>query len=101
MSINLILLTLAPALSICLFFYWQDKFEKEPKRLLLISFFLGMLSTIPAVVFSIFGELLGFNPESKITWWSLISCIFGIGLVEEYCKYFFVRFHSFKKEAFN
>ena len=98
---KLALLTLAPSIAICIFIYWQDKFEKEPRKLLFVSFLLGMLSTIPTLIISSIGDLFGFNAESNDVVWSLISCIIGIGLVEEYCKYFFVRFHAYKKEAFN
>lgn len=101
MTMKLALLTLAPSIAICLFVYWQDKFEREPRRLLLSSFFLGMLSVIPTLLLSSIGDFLGFKPQSNDIIWSLISCIIGIGLVEEYCKYFFVRFHSYNKSAFN
>jgi RsiW-degrading membrane proteinase PrsW (M82 family) len=101
MSLHLILLTIAPAIAICIYIYWQDKFEKEPRKLLIASFFLGVFSTVPTIIISMIGQYLGFHPESHIMWWSLISCIVGIGLVEEYCKFFFVRFHSYRKEAFN
>ena len=32
---------------------------------------------------------------------SLLSCILGIGLVEEFSKFIFVRFYCYKKDAFN
>ena len=98
---KLALLTLAPSIAICIFIYWQDKFEKEPRRLLLTSFLLGMLSVIPTLLLSAVGQSLGFEPFSNDIVWSLISCIIGIGLVEEYCKFFFVRFHAYQKPAFN
>ena len=101
MSYTTLLLTLSPSIAICIFIYWKDKFEKEPRNLLIASFFLGMLSVIPTLILSIIGEVMGFNPGSNVLWWSLISCILGIGLVEEYCKYFFVRFHAYRKPAFN
>jgi RsiW-degrading membrane proteinase PrsW (M82 family) len=98
---KLALLTLAPSIAICIFIYWQDKFEKEPRRLLLTSFLLGMFSVIPTLLLSAVGQGLGFKPFSNDIVWSLISCIIGIGLVEEYCKYFFVRFHAYRNSAFN
>lgn len=101
MEPKLIALTVAPALAICIYIYWQDKFEKEPRKLLIISFLLGIFSTIPTIILAIIGELMGFNPGSHVMWWSLVSCIVGIGLVEEYCKYFFVRFYAYRKPAFN
>ncbi|MCE2712694.1 MAG: PrsW family glutamic-type intramembrane protease [Cryomorphaceae bacterium] len=97
----IILLTLAPSIAICIYIYWQDKFDKEPKRLLVASFFLGVLSVIPTLIFSYIGQSLGFNHESNDLLWSVVSCIIGIGLVEEYSKFMFVRFYGYNKPAFN
>ena len=46
----LVALALAPGLAIMIFVYWKDKFEKEPKQLLALSFLLGALSIIPAII---------------------------------------------------
>jgi RsiW-degrading membrane proteinase PrsW (M82 family) len=43
----------------------------------------------------------GFEHESTNLVWSLASCVLGIGLVEEYSKYFFVRYFAYKKSAFD
>jgi len=99
--LSLLSLALAPGLAICIFIYWQDRFEKEPMRLLSLSFFLGMVSTIPAILLSKLGAMIGLNHESDSLIFSLISCILGIGLTEEYSKYFFVRYEAFKRDAFN
>src|SRR5215204_6183924 len=40
-------LSIAPGLAICLYILLKDVYNKEPKRLLLFSFFLGILSIIP------------------------------------------------------
>ena len=101
MNLSLLLLTCAPGLAICIYIYWQDKFDKEPKALLVKSFFLGMLSTIPAVILSLIGEAFGFNPVSPVVWWALLSMIIGTGLSEEFSKYIFVRYYAYKKDAFN
>ncbi len=101
MTLSTLLLAVAPGLAICIFIYWKDKFEKEPLTLLIVSFLLGMFSVVPTLILSLIGQIMGFDPESNMLWWSLISCIVGIGLVEEYCKYFFVRFYAYRKPAFN
>lgn len=99
--LSLTSLALAPGLAICIYIYWQDKFEKEPLRLLILSFFLGMVSTIAAVLLSSLGEMIGLDHESDSLIFSFISCVLGIGLTEEYSKYVFVRYEAFKREAFN
>jgi len=40
-------LSIAPGLAICLYIFLKDIYNKEPKRLLLFSFFLGILSIVP------------------------------------------------------
>ncbi len=40
---NLLLLTFAPILTIILYIYVQDKYEKEPVKLLLLSFLFGAI----------------------------------------------------------
>lgn len=95
-------LALAPGLAICIFIYWKDKFEPEPRQLLLKAFFLGIGSV--AMTLSISFAILpffGFDQESPSLLWSLASCVLGIGLVEEYSKYFFVRYFAYKESAFN
>ncbi|MFM7823562.1 MAG: PrsW family intramembrane metalloprotease [Bacteroidota bacterium] len=95
-------LAAAPGLAICIYIYWKDKFDPEPRSLLVKSFFLGIGSVIMTLLIS---ELIlppfGFEHESTNLVWSLASCVLGIGLVEEYSKYFFVRYFAYRKPAFN
>lgn len=97
----LFLLAIAPALAICIFIYWKDKFDKEPKKLLITSFFLGAFSTIITLIISYLVHFIDFNEVNKNQVWSLISCILGIGLVEEFSKFIFVRFYAYNKKEFN
>jgi protease PrsW len=46
---NLIAIAVAPGLAIAIYIFWKDKYDREPKRLLLLAFVLGILSIIPAV----------------------------------------------------
>lgn len=92
----------APGLAICIYIYWKDKFDPEPRSLLIKSFFLGIGSVAMTFFFSLVVlPHFGFEPESSNLMWSLISCVIGIGLVEEYSKYFFVRYYAYRKPAFN
>ena len=97
----LFLLAIAPALAICIFIYWKDKFDKEPKKLLITSFFLGAFSTIITLIISYLVHFIDFNEVNINQVWSLISCILGIGLVEEFSKFIFVRFYAYNKKEFN
>ncbi|NDF60927.1 MAG: protease PrsW [Crocinitomicaceae bacterium] len=97
----LFVLSIAPVLAICIFIYWKDKFDKEPKKLLLTSFFLGTLSILVTLIISYILHFIDFNEINNNKLWSLISCILGIGMVEEFSKFIFVRFYAFKRKEFN
>jgi RsiW-degrading membrane proteinase PrsW (M82 family) len=97
----LFFLAVCPAIAIFIFIYYKDKFEKEPLRLLIISFLLGVLSCVPAFILELIASKIGLSGESSSLISSLLGCVIGIGLVEEFCKYFFVKIGAFKNEAFN
>jgi len=102
MTFSLLALAIAPGIAICLYIYFKDKHEKEPVKLLVISFIFGILSVIPALILSLIGsEIIGFEAQSTNFLFSLISCVVGIGLVEEFSKYIFVRYYTYKKDDFN
>ena len=102
MSLYLLALAIAPGIAICFYIYFKDKYEKEPIRLLVISFILGVLSVIPTLLLSELGTyFFGFEPTSSNLVFSLISCVIGIGLVEEFSKFIFVRYYAYKKDDFN
>ena len=102
MSLYLLALAIAPGIAICFYIYFKDKYEKEPIRLLVISFILGVLSVVPTLLLSELGTyFFGFEPTSSNLIFSLISCVIGIGLVEEFSKFIFVRYYAYKKIDFN
>ena len=102
MSLYLLSLAIAPGIAICMYIYFKDKYEKEPIKLLVISFLLGVLSVVPTLILSYLGKaIFGFNPGSTHFLFSLTSCVIGIGLVEEFSKFIFVRYYAYKKDDFN
>lgn len=68
----------------------------------MISFVFGVLSVIPTTILSLIGTyVFDFHPESNNMLHSFISCVIGIGLVEEYSKFIFVRHYTYRKDDFN
>ena len=65
---NLILMAVAPVMVIIIYIYFQDKYEKEPKRLLLACFLLGaILSIIIVTVLYMFtGKFIPITDEFSI-----------------------------------
>lgn len=96
---NSIGLAFAPVIAICIFIYWKDKFEKEPKKLLIFCFFLGAISTIPALLLEIAARKILLPPVNL-----LLLAVYswaGIGIIEEGCKYFFIRIVPYRNKSFN
>ena len=94
----MILLAIAPGILLVLFIILQDRYDKEPIRLLVKMFVLGMIVTIPTLVvevlaqqFNIFGGVFGLIFEAFII----------IGLSEEFFKRFIVMRYAYSHPAFN
>lgn len=98
---NLLAVAIAPGIAICVFIYFKDKYNREPVGLLMVSFILGMLSTIPA---SILQFLNNTTPESLIGKSYKDVAIFAylvVALSEEGSKYFMIRFFGYRRKAFD
>ncbi len=99
---NLILLfalAVAPGLAIAFYIYERDKLDKEPMRLLIISFLLGAVSVIPAMVIEETAEFIGILNTGEF----LRSAPYAlmVGFTEELCKYSFLMIFAFPKKDFN
>jgi RsiW-degrading membrane proteinase PrsW (M82 family) len=97
----LLALAIAPGLAICLFIYLKDKYDKEPLLNLAVSFALGMLSTIPAVIIQLLAGNILQDPNRQ----SVLSYAwFAYGIVaisEEGSKFMMLRLYAYPKKAFN
>jgi hypothetical protein len=50
MILSLLALAVAPGCAIVFYIYYKDKYDPEPMRNLVIAFFLGVLSIVPAIL---------------------------------------------------
>ena len=88
-----LLLAVLPPLLIAYYVYQKDKYDKEPKSLIIKSFLFGCLGILPAIFLEFFTEIM-FN--------NLFLYVFiGIALVEEGVKFFFLKKYLFNKPEFN
>lgn len=98
---HLIALAIAPGIAICLFIYLKDRYNKEPLGLLVISFFLGMLSTIPAIILQLISgtslEGLEGKSISSVAYFAFLV----VALSEEVSKFVMVRFFAYRRKAFD
>jgi len=90
----LLLFAIAPPLLIAYYVYRKDKYDKEPKKLLIKSFLFGCLSIIPAVILELLADGLS-------VFGLFISVLIGVALIEEGVKYFFLKKYLYTREEFN
>ena len=92
--ILLLLFAILPPLLIAYYVYRKDKYDREPKKLLIKSFLFGCLSIIPAIILE--GLVDGLSVFGLF-----ISVFIGIALIEEGVKYFFLKKYLYTREEFN
>lgn len=95
----LLILSFVPGILWVWFFNRQDSDEKEPVSLLALTFFLGMLSIIPAALVELpFRELLLDPPNSLVR---LVALIVFVGFVEEFAKFIAFYVAAYRSQHFN
>lgn len=93
-------LALAPGIAIAVYIYLKDKHEREPFRLLAISFFYGVLSTVVTLLISLPTQYWMVLREDDVTH-QFINAFFKVAFVEELSKFLFIRFILFPNKHFN
>ena len=99
---HLILAAIAPAFMVIFYIYLKDKYEKEPKRVMIYSFLLGAIVSvlITTILYVFFDYFLPLNNKFSLTQ-LFIKAFFVVGLSEEFSKYVIVRYYSQPRRAFN
>jgi RsiW-degrading membrane proteinase PrsW (M82 family) len=98
-----VILSLLFSLLVALFwlgkFRKMDKFEKEPERLVYLSFFAGVLSTIPSVLLETPFETAYAQLPPRLG--HLFFLFLWVGIVEEFFKFLAVRLTVYRSAQFN
>lgn len=112
MGLAALIVPILPGLIWLWIFYKTDRYEPEPKRLVLLTFALGVLSIVPAFL----GERLGnhlypflaqldaaaASTSGGLSPWPLaIGCFLVIGPCEELAKFAAVRFFIYRNREFD
>jgi len=101
--LELLVMAIAPGIFLLWFFFHKDRYEPEPLRLLLLTFILGAISTVPAIIIEMFSSSLIREPKVPILepLQLLLNLFLGVAVVEELCKlgaalpaYFSKRFNE-------
>ncbi len=100
---DLLLLALAPGLAICIFIYYKDKFNREPKRLLAYSFLFGAFSIVPALAGTYaIKYILGISHSNDAADTDqLIYAFLAVALSEEGAKFFYLRLYAYRQKDFD
>lgn len=94
---TLLALAIAPGIAICIYIFLKDIYNKEPKRLLVASFLLGMLAIIPPVFIE---TGMDHYLNNSILHTAILA--YGVvGLSEELSKFFVLRFYCFTRKKFD
>lgn len=97
-----ILSALLPAYFLLRYIYKHDTVEKEPPRLLLKLFFLGILAAIPACFLEYFGEdLLKNYIDTNIPLYSIVMAFLVVAVIEEGVKYLVLKLSTWNNLNFN
>lgn len=93
----LLALAIAPGLAICVYILYRDVYNREPAGNMLLSFFLGIISILPAL-----GIETLLSPYLSHSIFSIVAgAFFAVGLVEEGCKFLVLRYYSFTRPSFD
>ncbi len=99
---TLLIAAAAPVFIIIIYIYLKDKYEKEPKYLLLKTFLLGAIVSIiiTTILYVVFDFFLPLSDDFSILQ-QFIKAFFVVALTEEFSKYVIVRYYAQPKNAFN
>jgi protease PrsW len=97
---ELLFLALAPVVAIGSFVWLKDKYEREPLKHVIISFLLGVLSAIPAVLLSHSLDSIfpvDFGDIGSVA----IHAFIVVALAEEFAKFLVLKYYAFRLPEFN
>lgn len=99
MDLELIVVALAPIVFLAWFIYTRDRYEREPRRLIVKTFLVGAILVVPVVIAEVLGTL--FLPPSTDPLALFLHFLLAVALVEESSKYLAVRLSVYGSREFN
>lgn len=100
-TISLLTLAIAPAIAIIAYVYARDIHEREPMGILLMSFFWGCFSVVPAIILeTLLPGLIPGSGGSGIVSIAIYTFVI-IAFSEELAKFTFLRYYSYRQRSFN
>lgn len=99
---TLLISAIAPVIVVIIYIYVKDKYEKEPRKLLLYNFLLGGIISIliTTLLYYVFDNVLPLLNYQNVLH-QFIKAFFIVGFTEEFSKYIIVRYYAQRNKAFN
>ncbi len=102
MVVTLVLIAVAPAAALGLFFYVRDRYKKEPLAKLLVTFLLGAAMLVPAAVCSLLLQRwTGWSSDTSNLVHLALGAVLIVGLMEETWKFVIVRLYCYERPEFD
>ncbi len=98
---NWLLLAIAPGIAISLYIIFKDEYNREPRRLLLFSFILGLTAIFPALVIESLLEKLLVGPLFLNIPGIAFKAYFSVALVEELFKFLMLYAYAYRQPEFD
>ena len=92
-----IALAIAPGLAICLFIFYRDAYNREPRLNMIMSFVWGVIMVIPAVFVEEYFIL--FTDNSPLGY--ALQAFLVVALTEELCKFAALRIYAYRQRSFD
>jgi RsiW-degrading membrane proteinase PrsW (M82 family) len=92
-----IAIAIAPGIAICLFIFYKDIYNREPKLNLVVSFFLGCAAIIPAILFE---DKFSYTSNGTVTGVAIFSFAV-VAFSEEFSKLLGLRLYSYNMKSFD
>ncbi len=96
-TLTLIYLAAGPGIAVAVYIYYSDKWEPEPKTTVVKAFLLGGLACFPtSYIEGVFEKVFSLQNiftegSSAIGWQQVFYAFIGVALVEELCKFIFLK----------
>lgn len=99
MDLSLLALAVAPGIAIAVYVYFRDRYEREPLRLLVLTYVAGFLAVIPAALIEF---LLSSPLTGTVRLWDLaVRNFLVVGLTEEGMKFLALMLLAYRNAEFN
>lgn len=92
-----IALAIAPGIAICLYIFYRDIYNREPKFNLIISFILGCAAIVPAIFFE---EAFMYTSDGTVAGVAIFSYAI-VAFSEEFSKFLGLRLYSYNQKSFD